>query len=348
MKDDIKVSVIITTYKTPREFLDKAINSVLLQTYKNFEFIIVCDGDVEEYEYIKRYKDDRIKLILHKQNLGIAKSTNDALKITTGKYIMRMDSDDASVKDRIEIQLNYMEKHKNIDISYMQALCFNKTVTIRDSYYRKPEEIEIQLLYTNTITHSAVMIRKDFLDKNNIEYNENYKCSLDYELWTRAIKNANIAEIHRIGVLYRVHNNQISSKKKQLQIQLKERAIKENNIKKIKNDDRTLQALLFLTGDKKVIIDNYKSFIEDIEYIIKNNTKYNKKLFEKVLYTRFFQIVISNSELKKNLLILIKDKKSRKILFTSSNMKYVICKFLKKIRVKFCKIIYKKFIEDYK
>ena len=346
MKDAVKVSVIMTTYKTPRRFLDIAINSILVQTYKNFELIIVCDGDKEEYEYIKKYDDKRIKLIFHNENLGISKSANDGLKNATGKYIMRMDADDVSLRDRMEKQVYYMENHENIDISYMQSLSLNKSVKIMDTYNNTPLEIEIQLLYMNPITHSAVMIRNNFLDKNKILYNENYKCSVDYELWAKSSKNANIAEIHKIGVLYRVHDSQISNQKRQLQKELKEKIIKDYNIRKIKDDDKTLEALLFLTGSIEVNNKNYSRFIEDIEYIIKYNEKYDKKVFKKVISNMYFQMITLDPRLRKHLITFLKEKRSRKMIFTTNNLKYISVKLLKIVKTRFYRIKYSRCINQ--
>ena len=246
MKDAVKVSVIMTTYKTPRRFLDIAINSILVQTYKNFELIIVCDGDKEEYEYIKKYDDKRIKLIFHNENLGISKSANDGLKNATGKYIMRMDADDVSLRDRMEKQVYYMENHENIDISYMQSLSLNKSVKIMDTYNNTPLEIEIQLLYMNPITHSAVMIRNNFLDKNKILYNE----------------------------------------------------------------------------------------------------KYDKKVFKKVISNMYFQMITLDPRLRKHLITFLKEKRSRKMIFTTNNLKYISVKLLKIVKTRFYRIKYSRCINQ--
>ena len=96
-----KVSIIMSTYNTPEEFLKKSIDSILNQTYSNIEFIIVCDGNREEYEKIKKINDNRIKVLLNDNNRGLPYSLNFAIENSTGDYIARMDSDDIAINDRI-------------------------------------------------------------------------------------------------------------------------------------------------------------------------------------------------------------------------------------------------------
>lgn len=340
MNNNIKVSVIMSTYKTPIEFMEKAIQSILQQTYRNFEFIIVCDGDKEEHDSIKKINDARIKIIFHKENMGLAKSLNDAIDVATGKYIIRMDSDDISLKNRIKKQVNYMEKHPNIIVSYMQALCFGKKNGIKYTFNRKPSELEIQILYMNCLVHPATIIRKNFLDKNKIRYNEGFKCSQDYELWTRIVDNKNISEIPQIGLLYRIHNNQISRQKQQLQMELKEKIIRENNLLKIENENKKiLNTLLDLSGNTEITKEKCNELIEGIQYVIKKNKKFNRKTLEKVLYNRFFQIFLTNLKTRKECISILKSKKARKMIFRVNNLMYIINKIYMKNKAKFLKKI---------
>ena len=179
LKNDILVSVIMPTYNTPEEYLKKSIESILNQSYSNIEFIIICDGCIEDEKIIENYKDNRIKIIRHTKNEGIAKSLNKAIDIAKGKYIARMDSDDISLKNRIKMQVQYMEKNKNIMVCGMDAKCIGETKRIKSTYNIRPQEVEIQLLYMNCMIHPTVMLRKSFLDENNIRYNEDFQCSQD-------------------------------------------------------------------------------------------------------------------------------------------------------------------------
>ncbi|MDD4353774.1 MAG: glycosyltransferase family A protein, partial [Candidatus Nanoarchaeia archaeon] len=111
-----RISVIMSAYNTER-YIAEAIESILNQTFKDFEFIIIDDGSTDDsLKIIKRYvkKDRRIKLIHNKKNIGLTKSLNKGLKIAKGQYIARMDADDISLPQRFQIQYDFLEKNKDI------------------------------------------------------------------------------------------------------------------------------------------------------------------------------------------------------------------------------------------
>ena len=109
------ISVIMPTYNTPREFLENAIQSILRQTYGDFEFIIVDDCSTDDTEeYLRSIADSRIRVIRNQTNLGITKSLNIGLREARGEYIARMDSDDIALPERFEKQLKFMQEHQNV------------------------------------------------------------------------------------------------------------------------------------------------------------------------------------------------------------------------------------------
>ena len=118
------VSVIIPAYNA-NGFLSDAINSILNQTYKNLEIIIVDDGSTDETPKILKIfakKDQRIKIIRNKRNLNIANSLNIGIKSAKGNYIARMDADDISLPHRIKNQMNYLHKHPEIVILGVKSI----------------------------------------------------------------------------------------------------------------------------------------------------------------------------------------------------------------------------------
>ena len=116
MKNNSLVSVIMSTLNTKEEYLIPAIESILNQTYKNLELIIVIDGGNDDILIKKAFDDNRIKFIKHDTPMGLPYSLNEAIDMCKGDYIARMDSDDISLKNRISEQVNYMNKHREIDI----------------------------------------------------------------------------------------------------------------------------------------------------------------------------------------------------------------------------------------
>ena len=288
------VSIVMATYKTEKDYLNKSIKSILTQSYRNIEFIIVCDGDKDEYEYInKNYYDSKLRIILNEKNEGLAKSLNKGIKISRGKYIARMDSDDVSLRNRIKEQVKYMERHKEINICSMYAKCIGDVNLIKGSFYIKPQEIDVQLLFTNCIIHPSVLIRKKFLLENRITYNEDYICSQDYELWSR-ISNCNMVILKKIGLLYRVHKSQVSNSKSEIQRQLRKEIVK-NRLKGLGYEDNDILNTFYVLADlKKMDLNNYISVSNNIDKFVKNEKNNISKYTKKILYNRYFQIFLNN------------------------------------------------------
>ena len=121
------VTVILPFYNERKSFLNQSINSILSQTYKNFELILVNDGSNKKYDIPD---DNRIRLIHNSSNLGLARTINNVLKISRGKYIVRQDSDDISFANRIEQQVNFMENNTSIDVCGSSCVIINENNSI--------------------------------------------------------------------------------------------------------------------------------------------------------------------------------------------------------------------------
>lgn len=302
------VSVIMSTLNTQKDYLEAAINSILNQTYKNFEFIIIVDGGNDD-KIIEKINDNRIKIIKHKNSIGLTKSLNEAIKISTGKYIARMDSDDISLENRFEYQVNYMEKYLDVDITSMFYKEIGTSSKVVQEVYNKPDEVKCKLFFTNLIAHPCVMIRKEFLDKNNILYDEKYIYSQDLELWTRSVNFGKIAIIPKFGLHYRIHDKQISTEKSSKQMDLY-RKILTRNLNELNISEENLKYLLMLNGKEKV--NNAK----ELKKFVKLALNMNKKL-GKYDYKKFKEIL----KVYYNIALI----KSRKLFFPNlSFLKYVV------------------------
>lgn len=114
-----QISVIMSVYKEPLDWMAQSIDSILNQIYSDFEFLIVDDNPTDDklIYFLNDYqkKDSRIKIIVNEQNVGLTKSLNIAIKQAQGKYIARMDADDISCKNRFQVQYDYMEQHLEVD-----------------------------------------------------------------------------------------------------------------------------------------------------------------------------------------------------------------------------------------
>lgn len=215
-----KVSVIMGVYMEDLSWLDESISSILEQTFKDFEFIIINDNperlDLRNKLEAYRKLDNRIRIIENKTNIGLTKSLNRALQIAKGDYIARMDADDISVGDRLYKQVQFLDSHKNCDLVFANIMIFrseNPTSKKIHKIFTSNKMIHRSLLSGNQLVHPIVMIRKASLDKYKIKYNESLKRSQDYGLWLdMALLGFTFSSINEVLLLYRASSNQISQR----------------------------------------------------------------------------------------------------------------------------------------
>jgi len=212
--DNILISVVLPVYNADK-YLESAIDSVLIQTHDNFELIIINDGSSDDSllileEYAK--KDKRIKLI-NRENKGLVYTLNEAIKMASGKYIARMDADDICLKDRFKKQIKLME-NENLDIcgSHYLLIVENGTINGLNLVPRDDKMCFISLSSKVPFAHPSVMIRKEFLLKNNLEYGQSkYKIAEDFDLWMRMYdNNAKFGNVDDVLFKYRVLDNSLS------------------------------------------------------------------------------------------------------------------------------------------
>jgi len=189
-----KISVVMAVYNGEK-YLKEAIESVLRQTYQDFEFIIVDDASNDKTSVIlESFDDPRIKFIKNPENLGLTKSLNKGIKAAKGKYIARMDADDISLPHRFERQVEFLERnpdHAVVGSSYYQIHDSGKICSL---IHVLTDDLEIRegLRKQNWFGHGSVMIWKDaFLKVGG--YDEKYKFAQDYDLWLR------MAEVYRLA-----------------------------------------------------------------------------------------------------------------------------------------------------
>jgi len=208
-----ETSVIMSVYNTER-FVIQAIESILGQTYRDFEFVIVNDGSTDKTgqilsEFQKR--DARIVLLNNQKNIGVTKSLNIALKEARGKYVARMDPDDISRKDRLEIQISYMKSNPLTDIlgSYVKSIDEDGSITGEWIYPDDPVSIRWQLIFANALAHPSVVYKKDIVLSAG-GYNEDLASGIDYDLWVRLSPKARICQVKEFLVMWRSHTGSIT------------------------------------------------------------------------------------------------------------------------------------------
>lgn len=221
-----KISVIMSIYSEKEEWIKESIDSILSQTFRDFEFIIINDNPKRKQnenlllEYAQ--KDNRIILITNEENIGLTKSLNKGLAIAKGKYIARMDADDISLPTRFEKQIDFLDKNPEYIVCGSNIFYFGEKgkFTYSDWIKYDNDEIKASLMFNSCFAHPTVMIRKNVLDQNNICYDENYKQAQDYRLWEVLSNHGKFFNLRDKLLKYRISKDQISNKNNSSQVNL--------------------------------------------------------------------------------------------------------------------------------
>jgi len=204
------VSVIIPAYNSEKYVLE-AIESVLFQTYRNLEVIVVDDKSTDNtLSIISSIKDERLHLYRNECNRGIAYTTNRAVSLSRGEYIALMDDDDISMPDRLKIQVDFLEKNREIDIIGGMAEIIDQEglhISYGNTPKRNPKYIKAMLLFRCLdFCNSSTMIRKAFIEKYDLRYKDDYYGMQDYQFFIEASKIGKISSIDDFLIKKRLHD----------------------------------------------------------------------------------------------------------------------------------------------
>ncbi len=207
----VKVSVLTAVYNTPEQYLREAIESILAQTYTDFEFVILNDASPDENveKVVKSYNDKRIRYYKNEQNLGISLSRNKLIDLADGEYLAVFDHDDISLPDRLQKQVEFLDSHPDVGV----VGNWHKITGKKERVARYPttdKEIKETLTVSCCICHSSSMIRKSVLTENNIRYENEYTPAEDYALWCRLLPKTKFANIPEVLFIYRNHEQNTS------------------------------------------------------------------------------------------------------------------------------------------
>jgi len=197
-----KVTVILAVYNSEK-YLKESIDSILNQTFKDFELLIINDGSTDSSsDIIKSYTDNRI-IVVNQTNQGLAASLNKSIELSRGEYIARMDHDDISCLERLETQVSFMDRHPEIGVCGAWAdLINNEGEKIgKATYPLYHDQMETFLLFNSPLCHPSVILRKEVLIANNLKYN--LIKTEDFDLWIRLVKVTKFANIPKTLIKYR-------------------------------------------------------------------------------------------------------------------------------------------------
>ena len=200
------VTVLMPVYNGA-SYVREAIDSILSQTYNNFEFLIINDGSTDNTEQIVlSYDDERIRYIKNSENIKLIASLNKGLNLAEGKYIVRMDADDLSTPDRLKYLVDYMEQHSECAVCGSWAETFPNGGIVE--YPTNNNDIKFRMFNDMAVIHASTIIRKSSIA--NMCFDAEYAHAEDYDFFTRVIKSNKIANIPNVLYKIRHHPSQVS------------------------------------------------------------------------------------------------------------------------------------------
>ena len=206
--------------------IKEAVDSILQQTFSNFEIFIIDDCSTDDtVAIIEKYNDPRIHIIKNKTNQGLGYSLSLGVALSRGDYIARMDADDVSFPSRFEKQIAYLREHrdvicvgtgaKKIGTISLFAKFFSRTIKPACDY----EEIKAWLLIGTPVLHPSVMFNAKLLKKTGLNYNPDFRKAQDFELWSRMIWKGIIRNMDDVLLCYRYSAQQVSNISRDIQIE---------------------------------------------------------------------------------------------------------------------------------
>ena len=203
---EIKISLLGTSYNNKDFEIKRCLDSILNQSFKNYEIILIFEPNLKKNNIIEQYKKKikNLKVIYNNRKLGMVNSLNIGLTICKGKYISRIDLDDYYSRKKLFEQYKFMEKHSNISI------CGTKIIGFIDfkkkKIFKYSQNILKELFFFNPLAHSSVFIRRSFINKIK-KYDSNFKASEDLEFWMRSIVNGGkIINLNKYLTFYNLKN----------------------------------------------------------------------------------------------------------------------------------------------
>jgi len=305
-----KVSIVMPVYNSAK-YLKEAINSILEQTFNDWEFIIINELGSEDgsREIIEQYTqvDDRIILVQNDRRLGISASMNVGFDMAKGEYIARMDADDISLPDRFMKQVEFMDSNPEMGMCGTEVLIFGTNAFEWDLETDK-DKLSTNILFYSPSVHPTVMIRKSLIDKYNLRYNTEFKASEDYELFSRISEVSKVANIDEVLFKYRIMENNATFKNNDIGLvlytQVMESQFKKMGLNLTDEEIKLLSPHYSMKGAKyEEVLERFINLDLLLKKILVANEEcklYDRKYLSNTLHKRFTEAYNSISWACKN------------------------------------------------
>ena len=293
------ISVVMPVYNTPVSFLQEAVDSILNQTFSDFEFIIVDDGSTGgTRQYLDSLVDPRIRPIRNETNIGITQSLNIGFRAAQGKYIARMDSDDISMPQRFEKQFAYMESHPETIMCGTAIEKFGDKTGIKRTPIDDLEQYRCILLFVNPgPSHPTAFFNKSKLLQHHIQYANWLLYGQDYELWVEISKIGKMTELSEVLLRYRVSSQQVGNSCSKMQARCAQLVQKKQLCELLGkvSEDEVLFHYKYSTGYYADTVIN-QEIVKWYKRILKENRHkniYHQKKLKKIIRDRLFRLTIN-------------------------------------------------------
>jgi len=310
------VSVFMAVYNTAG-YLRQAIDSILLQTYTNFELIIVNDGSSDDsHNIISSYTDPRIVYIRNEVNRGIVASRNIGLNRVRGNYLAVLDSDDIAVPERLEKQVAFMEANPDYGLcgTHFTIIDASGKKINKTRFPQKDQDIRAYLYLGNCFCHSSTMVRTELAKK--FRYSEDNILGEDYQLFIDVAGISKLANLPFMGCYYRLHSTNVSTQMNSQMYSSIRRINRQNLIKLgISFTDKQLdvhsQFLIFNAEyfENEDHFHELENWVKKLVYTTQNDARMNHSVIFKFILHRWF-------------VICYKRNKKRKLFFTPFLLRY--------------------------
>lgn len=194
-------------------FVAGAVESILGQTFRDFEFLIIDDGSTDRsVAIIDGYGDSRIRLVRNERRIELIRTLNRGLGLASGKYVARMDADDISLPERLEKQIAFLEAYPEV------GACGTWVATMGDrdaevwGYPESSGEIRCRLLFDAALAHPSICMRREAFARHALRYDEAYPSAEDYQLWRTASEKFPLANIGEVLLRHRIHSESVSQR----------------------------------------------------------------------------------------------------------------------------------------
>ena len=299
------ISVVLPVYNAELYITD-TINSILNQTYTNFELIIINDGSNDNSEAcILQFQDQRIKYFKNEKNLKLIQTLNLGLGLAKGKYIARIDADDIALPQRFEKQIDFLEKNSEYGIVGSFAETFgseNKKLT----FVQEDVDIRYAFLTHNPFVHSSVMIRNQILTENKLSFDLTQLHVEDYALWIEILNFSKGKILPEILIKYRIHENQISVVHNNTQV-INTQKIQKKYLLSLLPEVKEVDLVFDIFHNQKTTIPSVILFLKFIKSIeLENTNALNQKLTKTLIKNAKNKIISAEKITFKELLNLFK------------------------------------------